>query len=166
MHYASSNWCCSFSIVLAALHPFMNVWKSNPAQSLNVSVLEGRQCWMGNRNANAAVRGHFPLQLQDRNVHMMPFQSLWVTQGWGIFQLSTGENAEGPGLEERDWGHWGHCILLGKHSPSWEYNLVSYSFGSKWHTSPLHHVLAEWGKILLGSQRHQSEMGWSENIFT
>ena len=105
MHYASSNWCCSFSIVLAALHPVMNVWKSNPAQSLNVSVLEGRQCWMGNRNANGAVRGHFPLQLQERNVHMMPFQSLWVTQGWGIFQLSTGENAEGPGLEERDRGH-------------------------------------------------------------
>lgn len=96
----------------------------------------------------------------------MPFQSLWVTQGWGIFQLSTGENAEGPGLEERDWGHWGHCILLGKHSPSWEYNLVSYSFGSKWFTSPLYAVLAEWGKILLGSQQHQSEMGSSENIFT
>ena len=56
MHSVSSHRCCSFSNMLAALQPFVNVWRLNPAQSVNALVLEGRQCRTGKRNASSAVR--------------------------------------------------------------------------------------------------------------
>lgn len=61
MHSVSSNGCCSFSNMLAALDPFRSAGKLNPARSLNVPV-SGRETMLnGKQGCQWCCEGLLPL---------------------------------------------------------------------------------------------------------
>lgn len=123
--------------------------------------------WNGKQECQRCCEGPLLLGMQKRNIQVMPFPSLWVTQGWGInstvhrecrgHQAGRKDSASVPSGTVSCQG-----ILCRDAKIIWVFILFEVSY------APVLLLMCLLNNIrsFLEPHWHLPEMGWWKNIFT